>query len=201
VAHIQPSKRHRRNFVIVVQDGSRRHAAVGTVIALSYLLGLVGTFADPSKIYREIAHPLLKYMSEPVAFLLLSPLLGFCWLFPAIAGTMAFNWWGGSFLRTRLTLSSLMMAGLYLGGNSWHFAGEQWIWLHLYMCGQLIVLGYTFPKIQITNWIAFGLLVLAYVSHARISTWETLDYLWGLYFVFAAFAPWALRIELGASNC
>jgi hypothetical protein len=186
--------------VNVAKCDSRRHAAVGAAIALSYLLGLVGTFADPSKLYREMGHWLSRYFGEPGAFLFLFPLLGFCCIFPPIAGAMAFNWWGNKFRRARLTFSSLMMAGLHLGGNSWHFKGEQWMWLHFYMCGQLIVLGYTFPKTQLTNWMAFGLLVLAYVSHSRISTWQTLDCIWGWYFVSAALAPWVLPIELASSS-
>jgi len=180
--------------VNVVQDGSRRRATVGVIIALSYLVGLIGTFANPPRIYSEMAHQLSKYVWEPAANFLLFSLLGSCWLITATAGTIAFNCWGGSFLRTRLTMSSLMMAVLYLGGNSLHFAGAQWEWLHLYMCGQLIVLGCTFPKTQPTNWAAFGLLVLAFVLHVRISTWVILDYIWGLYFAIAAYAPWVLRM-------
>jgi len=93
-----------------------------------------------------------------------------------------------------------MMAELYLGGNSLHFAGAQWEWLDLFMCGQLIVLGYTFPKTRLANWAVFGLLVLAYGLHARISTWVTLDYVWGLYFTLVAYAPWVLPIEMDAGN-
>jgi ribose 1,5-bisphosphokinase PhnN len=77
-----------------------------------------------------------------------------------------------------------------------HLGRNQWLWLHLYMCGQLIATRYAVPQVKLTNWVAFGLVALVYASRARVLTWRTLDYVWGTYLVLLAVAVSVLRLRI-----
>jgi len=148
-----------------------------------YIGGLVALFADLPASIVILGRMLSRHMWEPLAFMLISPLLGFLYLFVPIAGTMAFAIWPSRLLRARLATSCAVLAALYLSGNNLGFHRDQWYLLHSYMCGGLIAVGTMIPVTKYSAWVAFILLVIAYVSHFRVETWRLLDYVWGLYFL------------------
>jgi hypothetical protein len=166
----------------------------GKTLSLALLLpaGLVAIAVDFPSVFSRFAHVILNYLWEPLAGVLLAPLAGLCFLFPAIAGPIVFNGNGGRSQSLRVTASCLMIAGVYFLGNPLHFHRNQWLWLDLYLCGQLMATGAVVPKVQPTNWLAFGILALAYVSRARGATWERLNYVWGCYLVLLSVLVWWL---------
>jgi hypothetical protein len=163
-------------------DGLSSQAKWAVLFAL-YLGGIVALLVDAPLSIQKLIRILGSYLWGPIAFVLVSPLLGFLYLFVPIAGTMAFAMWPMRFSRTRLAASCAVLATLYLLGNYLGFHRDQWYLLHCYMCGGLIVVGTMVPAAKYSAWVAFIVLVIAYVLHFRVEAWRFLDYAWGLYFL------------------
>lgn len=169
-----------------------------TLASAAYLVGLLGTaFDPPHQITVHVIRPLFSIFWVPIASILSMLLVCFCWIFPAIPGSIAFNCWGTKFLRARLCVSSGLLAVTYAFGNPLHFRAEQWYWLHTYMCGYLATAGSTIPKLQRSNWAVFIMLVIAVTFRFHVPEWRLLDYVWSTYFLFVSGALWTLPIKRG----
>jgi hypothetical protein len=103
-----------------------------------YLAGLLGLIMNAPAYIEKLIQILLRYLWGPVAFMLVSPIIGFLYIFVPIAGTITFATWGMRFLRGRLAASCIVVATLYLAGNYLDFHRNQWFLLHAYMCAGLL---------------------------------------------------------------
>lgn len=165
--------------------------------SLLYVIGLAGTSFDPPQLFATfVIHPLGSVLWPFLAWMIVLPLFGLYWFFPAIPCAIAFNCWGTKFIRARLCLSSVLLAGNYFLGNGLHFKAEQWYWLHTYMCGILIATGSQVPRLKASNWIAFAMLALAIGSGLRVPEWRALDHVWGIYFLFVSTVVWVFPMSI-----
>jgi len=158
-----------------------------------YFAGLVGMLSDLPATFFRMLSPVFKYLWTPLAFMIVALFGGACF-FIAIGGPISFNLHWKGLPRARLTLSSAILAVLYITGSPLHFRRQQWLWLDSYMCGQLMSVGYAMPGTKWSSWLAFGMLVLAWAVHPSSAGWVVIDYVWAVYMALLAIAPWVLNI-------
>lgn len=163
--------------------------------ALLYILGITATLFDPSRLFDDFFQGLRQSLPDIVGGLVLAPIFALCWLVPALAGAAAFNFWGKSLLRVRLSVSSLFLAFMFFVGVVEGFTASQWIWLDAFMAAQLIVLGMIMKRLIILNWVVFLSVVAGIVFEFSRPLWMILNSGVGCYFLFVTLAPWVWSAE------
>jgi hypothetical protein len=115
--------------------------------------------------------------------------------FLAFVGAFSFNV-GSSFPKVRLSSSSVLFSAMYFLGNSMRFHKGEWAWLHLFMLAQLLTSGIMVRKIQLFNWLMFGVWILAIAANSY-HLLVLFDYVAATYFLVVAVASLSLPIKSG----
>lgn len=104
-----------------VGRASERQSRLEKATPLLFFVAVAGVLLNFPSVFSRLGAVFQRYLWEPVAWILLMPLVGLWFIALPVAGVASFNGRDKESRPLHTTISCVILSALYLTGNSLHF--------------------------------------------------------------------------------